>query len=346
MSVDLGLSSDQEAIQELFDGFFVKEAPPSVAREAEPLGFDAELWAKVIELGAPGMGVAEDAGGGGASLADLVVVAESYGRAIAPIPLVEHVVAARALPDADADVVAGGAIATIALFPSTATGTWTLVPAGAVADLVIGVDGDEMVAVRSAPPGSGPLNHASAPLADRSAREGGRTVLGPASQFAAVLDEWKVLTAAALVGVAEQAMRMGVQYVMEREQFGVPIGSFQSVQHGLADLPVLVDGGRMLTHKAAWAAGLGPHEGGVVDVDGNDYTDPATLASMAFVFAGDAAAVATDRSLHYHGGYGFAEEYDIQLYYRRARGWRLVAGDPAKECLTLADHLFGPTGSN
>ncbi len=344
MSVDLGLSSDQEAIQELFDGFFVKEAPPSVAREAEPLGFDAELWAKVLELGAPGMGVAEGAGGGGASLADLVVVAESCGRAIAPVPLVEHMVAARTVPDAD--VVSGEAIATIALFPATADGTWALVPAGAVADVVIGVDGADLVAVRSTPPGSGPLNHASAPLADRSARAGERTVLGPASQFAVVLDEWKVLTAAALVGVAEQAMRMGVQYVMEREQFGVPVGSFQAVQHGLADLPVLVDGGRMLAHKAAWAAGLDEDQGGVIDVDGNDYTDAATLASMAFVFAGDAAAVATDRSLHYHGGYGFAEEYDIQLYYRRARGWRLVAGDPAKECLTLADHLFGPTGSN
>jgi len=343
MSVDLGLSSDQESIQELFDGFFAKESPPSVAREAEPLGFDAELWAKVIELGAPGMGAAESVGGGGASLADLVVVAEAYGRAIAPIPLVEHMVAARAL--ADADVVAGEAIATVALFPADADGVWRLVPAGAVADVVIGVDGEELVAVRSTPPGTGPLNHASAPLADRSARDGQRTVLGPAAAMETVLDEWKVLTAAALVGVAEQAMRMGVQYVMEREQFGVPVGSFQAVQHGLADLPVLVDGGRMLAHKAAWAAGLDDYEGGVIDVDGNDYTDAATLASMAFVFAGDAAAVATDRSLHYHGGYGFAEEYDIQLYYRRARGWRLIAGDPAKECLTLADRLFGPTGS-
>ena len=344
MSVDLGLSSDQQAIQELFDGFFTKEAPPSVAREAEPLGHDAELWAKVIELGAPGMGVPESSGGGGASLADLVVVAEAYGRAIAPIPLVEQMVAARARPEAD--VVAGEVLATVALFPADADGVWRLVPAGAVADAVIGVDGDDLVAVRSTPPGSGPRNHASAPIADRSSRDGHRTVLGPASAFGAVLDEWKVLTAAALVGVAEQAMHMGVRYVMEREQFGVPIGSFQAVQHGLADLPVLVDGARMLAHKAAWAAGLEEVEGGVIDVDGNDYTDAAALASMAFVFAGDAAAVATDRSLHYHGGYGFAEEYDIQLYYRRARGWRLIAGDPAKELLTLADRLFGPTGSN
>ncbi|MCU0310086.1 MAG: acyl-CoA dehydrogenase family protein [Acidimicrobiales bacterium] len=342
MSVDLGLTDDQESIRELFDGFFTKEAPPSVARAAEPLGFDPDLWSAVVALGAAGMGVGADAGGGGAALADLVVVAECVGRAIAPVPLVEHMVAARAWP-AD-DLVAGEVVATIALHPADGEGRWTLVPAGAVADVVIGVEGDELVAVRQSPPGTGPRNHASAPLADRSARDGDRTVLGPASGFAVVLDEWRILTAAALVGLAEQAMRMGVQYVMEREQFGVPVGSFQAVQHGLADLPVLVDGGRMLAHKAAWAAGLGP-ERGVVDFDDNDYSDRATLASMAFVFAGDAAAVATDRSLHYHGGYGFAEEYDIQLYYRRARGWRLVAGSPAAECLHLADQLFGAVDS-
>ena len=64
---------------------------------------------------------------------------------------------------------------------------------------------------------------------------------------------------------------------------------------------------------------------------------------MAFVFASEGAAHATDRSLHYHGGYGFSEEYDIQLYYRRARGWSLVARRPddASAC-DLADRLFGP----
>jgi alkylation response protein AidB-like acyl-CoA dehydrogenase len=52
--------------------------------------------------------------------------------------------------------------------------------------------------------------------------------------------------------------------------------------------------------------------------------------------------MATDRSLHVHGGYGYAEEYDIQLYYRRARGWSLLLGDPAREARRLADQLFGP----
>ena len=118
----------------------------------------------------------------------------------------------------------------------------------------------------------------------------------------------------------------------------MPIGSFQAVQHGLADLPGSIDGARLLTHKAAAAidAGLG----GVCDVDNNDIDDPLALASMAILFAGDIAAHSTDRSLHFHGGYGFAEEYDIQLYYRRARGWSLINGDPAAECVALADRLW------
>jgi alkylation response protein AidB-like acyl-CoA dehydrogenase len=336
MTVDLGLSSDQEAIAGLFEGFFAKESPPAVARAAEPLGFDRALWGMLVELGAPGMGSSRAAGGGGASASDLVVAVEALGRAIAPVPLVDHLAALAVLDDAD--LVSGASIAAVALRPADADGNWWLVPAGAVADVVVGVDGDEVVVVRSAPPMRAPRNHACAPMADRSAREGERRVLGPASGFQVVLDRWKVLTAAALVGVAEAAMRIGVDYVMAREQFGVPIGSFQAVQHGLADLPVLVDGGRLLTHKAAWAL-----DGGTDSLDWADLdiTDGTALASMAFVFTSEGAMTATDRSLHYHGGYGFSEEYDIQLYYRRARGWSLVLGGTTTECLVLADRLLG-----
>ena len=49
----------------------------------------------------------------------------------------------------------------------------------------------------------------------------------------------------------------------------------------------------------------------------------------------------TDRSLHYHGGYGFSLEYDVQLYYRRARGWSGVIGDHTAQRLRLADLLWG-----
>jgi alkylation response protein AidB-like acyl-CoA dehydrogenase len=326
VSVDLGLSPDQEAVEELFSTFFAKEAPPSVARAAEPLGFDPDLWARLATTGAPGMGVE------GATLGDLVVATEHLGRAIAPVPLVEHLAASRAYPEPD--LCDGSTIATISLRPAV-DGRWRLVPAGAVADVVIGVDGDELVAVRSEAPGSGPRNLASAPLADRSTA-GDRTVLGPASAFEVVRAEWQVLTAGALVGLSAAALDLGVEYAKSRIQFGVPIGSFQAVQHVLAELPGMIDGARLLTHKAAWAEGPGP-----LDTDDNAVEDQVALASMAFVFASDVAALATDRSLHVHGGYGFSEEYDIQLYYRRARGWSLVLDDPAAECRRLADRIFG-----
>jgi alkylation response protein AidB-like acyl-CoA dehydrogenase len=298
------------------------------------------------------MAAPESVGGGGASLGDLVVVAEEYGKAIAPVPLVEHQIATRLLAAAGATellangIVDGSTIATIALHPTIA-GTWRLVPAGAIADVVIGLDGDDLVAVTSTAPNAGPRNHGAMPIANRSATDGTRVVLasGAAAQVLATraLAEWKTVTSAALIGVAQRSLTIAVEYVMARHQFGRPIGSFQAVQHGLSDLPIHIDGGRLLAHKAAWAGDGG--DTGVIDVGDNDVNDFGALASMAMVFNSDAAAHATDRSLHFHGGYGFAEEYDIQLFYRRARGWALVYDDPARECLRLADTLFGPATS-
>ena len=339
MAVDFALSSDQDAIADLFGGFFAKESSAEVVRGAEPLGFDRALWDALIGLGAPGMGAPESAGGGGASLAALVVVAEALGRHVAPVSLVEHLVAARFRPDAS--IVDGSDIATISLRPANADGLWRLVPAGAVADVVIGIDGDEAVLCRSEAPLAGPANHGDQPLADRSSRSGDRTVLGDAAMLDVVLDEWRVLTAAALTGIAQAALDLGVAYVLERHQFGRPIGSYQAIQHGLADFPAMIDGARFLTHKAAWAADAGLRDGaGVIDMDNSVVTDMSSLASMAFLQAGDAAAVCTDRALHYHGGYGFSREYDIQLYFRRARGWANVAGDPSGERRRLADLLW------
>ena len=341
MALDFSLSADQDAVADSFGAFFAKECPIDVVRDAEPLGYSPQLWHKLKTLEAPGMAAAVDSGGGGATMSDLVVVAEALGEAIAPVPLIEHWVASRV--HTTPEIVRGDEVAAIALRPTEADGTWRLVPGGAVAAVVVGVDGDELVAVHSPAPMASPRNHGSAPLADRSARDGQRVVLGEAAEFSRFLDEWRVLTAAALVGIGERAMRIGVDYVLERQQFGRPIGSFQSIQHGLADLPALVDGGRFLAHKAAWAFDEGLVDGaGVIDMDEGNITEFAPLAAMALVHAADAAAVSTDRSLHYHGGYGFSLEYDIQLYFRRARGWANIIGDPSGERRRLADLLWGP----
>ena len=104
-----------------------------------------------------------------------------------------------------------------------------------------------------------------------------------------------MLTAAALVGLGLGALTIGVRYVTEREQFGVPIGSFQSLQHGLADVAVTLDGAQLLARKAAWA----------FDVD---HPDAAQLAGMAFLFAAEQAqrtaarGAPLPRRVRVHGG--------------------------------------------
>lgn len=340
--MDLDLTDDQEAIREVFAGFFAAEAGPNQARGAEPLGFDSAAWQRLLETGAPGMGVPEEAGGGGGGLADLAVVAEEAGAHIAPVPIIDHMVTARLLARLgalDDDVLAGTVVAGIALSPAVDAVAMT-VPTGAVAGRLVALDGDRLLIVGAAAPGVALANHGCMPLAHRPLDGGTILATGTTAldAHARAVDEWRTLTAAALVGITRTAIDLAVGYVTERHQFGRPIGSFQAVQHGLADLPGLLEGARLLTGKAAWAGD--DDDDGVVDLGDNEITEFATLAGMALVFAGEASARATDRSLHFHGGYGFSEEYDIQLFYRRARAWSLVLGDPAGECRRLADRLL------
>ena len=71
----------------------------------------------------------------------------------------------------------------------------------------------------------------------------------------------------------------------------------------------------LLAREAAWAAG-------------SDVGRAPELAALAFAFTAQSAQEASYRSLHYHGGYGFMLEYDIQLYFRRAKAWPAQFGEP------------------
>lgn len=340
MAFDLALDASEQSVADHFTRFFGRECRPDVVRAAEPLGHSDELWLKLCELGVPGIGVAEAAGGGGASMLEVFLVAEAAGRVLAPVPLVDHVVAARAHPVGD--LVAGEAIAAFAPRPAV-DGTFRLVPSGAVAEVVVGLDGDDLVAVRGEAPGRAPANHADSPLADRSAgTEGGagaeRTVIGGRTAFERALVEWKLLYASQLAGLAARALEIVTEYVKERSQFGRPVGGFQAVQHGLADCVAPVHGARLLAAKAAWALDEGLE--GRIDTDADDVEDPTALATMAHMFAADTAAAVTRRAVQYHGSYGVSREYDIQLYHRRARGWALVLGDPAIQEQQLADAIW------
>lgn len=258
------------------------------------------------------------------------------------------------LEDLLAELAGGGTIATLTLRPVVG-GRAPMTPAGAVAGAVVGFDGTDLVLDLSEPPGSPVANTADLALADRSTASASPTsgtvvantadlpladrdltgaaviASGPeaARLWAAARAEWQALMAAACAGLAARAIEIGVDYVMGRRQFGVPVGSFQAVQHGLADAAVRTEGGRLLAHRAAWALDAGRPDG-------------RRLAAMALVFCAEAARFAADRSLQYHGGYGYSAEYDVQLYYRRAAGWPLQIGEPAGLVAELADIDLGP----
>lgn len=337
-------STDQEAIDSAFGAFFEAESPIEAVRAAEPGGFDPELWAALAAMGGAGMALPENRGGGGADLADLAVVARQLGRRLAPVPLIEHSVACRLLaaaaesgdgPDLEAllgELGTGERIATLTLRPAVG-GRAPLTPAGAVASAVVGFDSADLVLDLSEPPAAAVANTADLPLADRDMTTAAVIASGPvaARLWAAARAEWQALMATACAGLAARAIELAVAYVMERRQFGVPVGSFQAVQHGLAEAAVRAEGGRLLAHRAAWALDAARPDGH-------------RLAAMALVFGAESARFAADRSLQYHGGYGYSAEYDVQLYYRRAAGWPLQMGEPAALVAELADRDLGPRG--
>ena len=156
------------------------------------------------------------------------------------------------------------------------------------------------------------------PLANRL--EGGWMV------WQQVLQEACILQAAFAVGAARKALEITVQYSKEREQFDKPIGAFQSLAHYMADARVEIDGAQVLVWEAAWAHTQGkPVE---------------RLAPMAKLFCCNVFRNATAKCIQIHGGYGFTMEYDIQLFFRRAKQQQMNWLDSrALEELIAADVL-------
>ena len=337
--MDLALQPEEEELVRTYAELLTRESSPERVRAAEDLGFDPHLWSALVGIGVPAMAVGPEA----ADLLQLCLVAEQAGRHLASAPLVESFVIARAL--ARATEASGpallaacedGAIATLVLRETADRRSAPLVPAGAIADIIVSFDGTDLVAVVGDPPGVATPNLGSQPLADRDLTAGRREVIATGDDaravFATAQAEWKLLTAALLVGVAARALEIGVTYAREREVFDRPIATFQTVAHRLADLATAVDGARLLVHEAAWTA----DEGRV---------RAAELATMAFCFAAETAPSVAGDALHFHGGYGYTLEYDIQLYYRRAKAYGLVWGGVERELGALADELFGPVGA-
>lgn len=334
--MDLSLTAEQRQLVESFAAIYARESTSERVRAAEPSGFDPKLWTALLSTGAVEMAVAEDAGGWGATELELALIADQYGRALASAPVIESQVAARLLGACGqagaallADALVGGTL--VGFAPRRTRGNLlTVVPAGAVADVVVALIDDRLVAVPTENLRRSVENLGTLPLADITVSDEGVLADGEDARrlFSEALDLWLTLTAAALAGAASRAVELGVEYAKQRHAFGTLIGSFQAVSHPLADSATAVDGARLLALEAACAFADEPAR-------------VTELAAMAFAFAYETARDATSRSLHIHGGYGFGMEGDIQLYYRRVRGWAMVFGDAGVALDRVADARYG-----
>lgn len=139
-----------------------------------------------------------------------------------------------------------------------------------------------------------------------------------------------VLAAAQAVGGAEYALEITAEYARNRRQFGKALAEFQAISHYLADARTNLDGARILVHQAAWAHSTG--------------RDTSRLAPMAKLFACRVFRDITAMAQQVFGGLGFTVDYDIQLYFRRAKQLQLSWWDTQTCEDKIANAVLGPVG--
>ena len=352
--LDLDFDAEQEMLRDTVRGVCATHSPLSVVRQLEddPVGYPVELWKQLGKLDLIGLLLPEQYGGAGMSLIEGVVLYEEFGRSLAPSPhFVSAVLCGAALASAGsaaqrdawiAPIVTGEAIFTPAwfepensgapagiqlqarpdgdgfLFTGTkrhvafASSATRLVVLARTGDAPTDVDlflldpaADGVTLTQQHSIGSDAqyrldLTDVRVSAADRIGEPGSgwRT-------WDAVMHDGCILLGAQAMGGARHALDITVQYSKDRFQFDKPLGAFQALAHYLADAATTVDGGTTLVHEAAWARAAGrPVE---------------RLAPMAKLFAAQTFRDVTAMAQQIFGGIGFSVEFDIQLYFRRAK---------------------------
>lgn len=330
---DYSLSEDQTDLQSAYQKFFKANCSIEAVRTAEAIGFDKSLWERLCATGATTMALPESVGGDGATMVDLALVAEEIGRSLAPVPWIDHVCATRlmarlgALEDGS-PIVTGEQIAGLDARVDRVTGV-RLIPTGSIADHIVLRDGDDVVLLTYGTRPTRVDNIGKLPMAwvDPAAADD-RTVLGSGPEALAsyrlALDEWRLLTAAALAGLVEETMTIAAEFAKTRYTLGVPISTLQAISHPLANMAIAVQGGRGLARRAAWYLDNEPDE-------------RPELAPSAFVFMADEASKAATMAVHIQGGLGVSAEAAATAYLVRARGWPLAGGDPGATAVQIAE---------
>jgi alkylation response protein AidB-like acyl-CoA dehydrogenase len=324
------LSEDQALLRNSTRDFLASEWPIERARkvmEYDPRGYDLSAWKRLADMGYIGLLLPPNVGGQGLGAIELAIVLEEVGRAAMPGPFLDAVLAAALLAAAgrqDAlvnDIAAGKTLVTIArddapfsggnATPTRFTGnrvrgTKYFVPFAAAADALLVTTPDALCLVQK------PFEVIALTTFDLAQRFGevkldhAATAIGSPSLLDRVDQLAAVGASATLLGLMSRALEITLEYVQTRSAFKRPIGSFQALQHRLADMLLKTESTRSAVYRAAWC----------VDTDA---PDTAIACAAAKAYAGDASRLVCGEAIQMHGGIGFTWELDLHVYFKRAK---------------------------
>ena len=321
-----------------------------VRKSLEGGGFDRALWQGVAEMGFLGIAIPEEHGGLGLGYLELCAVAEEFGRALAPLPIVSSIyLAAEAIKSFGTPaqhaawlpkIAAGAAIGCLASVEGerlsekavrttfsngVLNGTKLPVLDGDIADvaIVLAKEGDGLslilvdiaqdgVARRTLDTLDPTRSQAQLTFTNATAERLGERGEGWA-MLQTLLDRAAVLVAFEQIGGADRALEMGRDYALERMAFGRQIGSFQAIKHMLADMYVSATLARSNAYYGAWALSTGAAE-------------LPRAAATARVSASNAFRHCAKNNVQVHGGMGFTWQMDCHLFYRRSNQLALALG--------------------
>ncbi|MFJ6831189.1 acyl-CoA dehydrogenase family protein [Streptomyces sp. NPDC091209] len=323
------LDPEQRAFAASLDAMLTSADTPSAVRAwaGGDHGPGRALWSRLTDAGLFALAVPEAYEGVGPLPVELALGFVELGRHAVPGPVVETVASAVLLSELAGSGEPGPAER---LLPGLASGksVATLAPAGGyaldadAATVLLAVDGDALWLA----PGHGPVRASTDPARRLALPETGGELLATGPQVTRAASRaltWaRLATAAQALGVGLALLDRTVGYVGQRTQFGVPVGSFQAVKHRLADALIALEFARPLLFGAALSMA------------------PADVAA-AKVTAGEAAYAVARTALQLHGAIGYTAEYDLSLWFAKARALRTAWGTPAA-CRTEA--LAGLSG--
>jgi alkylation response protein AidB-like acyl-CoA dehydrogenase len=342
----------RDALRGLLAGYSTRAAVET------PAGYDAGLWARLCkEIGIAGLAVPEAYGGAGATLIESHIVLAELGRTLTPGPMLgSAVLATQALlrsGDAEAcarllpGLCAGDLVAALAWSGDPDRVECTATPAGRLTGEtphVLDAEAADVLVVAARDPGgtalyelaataAGVMRGPASPL-DLTRRLGvirldgaaGRRLTGD-DLLPGLRDLACVALSAEQFGAASRALEATIAYAKTRVQFGRQIGSFQVLQHRLAEAHVRVEAAR----SASWAAARALAAGA---------PDAPALAAMAKVTCSETVQAVAAEMVQIHGGIAITWEHDAHLYLRRAYASAQLFGAPAHHVERLAGMLL------